>query len=171
VEFAINYYFFTLFFFWIGFAIVVGVAANTRGRSGGGWFLLTILISPLLAGLLLFALPRFDRSRAKDATAAPMKKCPYCAQMIPLEALVCHLCRREVDTAENVKVLLDNENKRIHEEKNLKSKKEDENARAARRQIVVVILIIVAIIVYIAYISNKAADNSKVVSPSSTQSK
>jgi hypothetical protein len=44
--------------FWFGFAAIVGVAANSRGRSGGGWFLLAILISPLLAGLLILALPR-----------------------------------------------------------------------------------------------------------------
>jgi hypothetical protein len=45
--------------FWIGLAIIVGVAADTRARNGAGWFLLAILISPLLAGLLLLALPRF----------------------------------------------------------------------------------------------------------------
>ena len=37
--------------FWIGFAVVVGVAANTRGRSFGGWFFLALAISPLLAGV------------------------------------------------------------------------------------------------------------------------
>jgi hypothetical protein len=46
--------------FWIGFAVVVGVGANTRGRNGPGWGLLAVLISPLLAGLLLLALPRLD---------------------------------------------------------------------------------------------------------------
>jgi hypothetical protein len=46
-----------IFFFWIGFAVIVGVAANTRGRSGIGWALLALLISPLVAGLLLLALP------------------------------------------------------------------------------------------------------------------
>jgi hypothetical protein len=44
--------------FWIGFAVVVGVAANTRGRSFGGWFFFALAISPLLAGLLLLASPR-----------------------------------------------------------------------------------------------------------------
>jgi hypothetical protein len=49
-----------LIFIWltlIALSIVVGVAANTRGRSGGGWFLLSMLISPLIAGLLVLALP------------------------------------------------------------------------------------------------------------------
>jgi hypothetical protein len=43
---------------YFGLAIVVGVAANTRGRSGFGWFLLALVISPLIAGLLVMALPR-----------------------------------------------------------------------------------------------------------------
>ena len=36
---------------------IVGVAANTRRRNAIGWFVLSVLITPLLAGLLLFALP------------------------------------------------------------------------------------------------------------------
>ena len=43
---------------WLGLAIVVGVAANARGRSGPAWLLLAVIISPLLAGLLVLALPR-----------------------------------------------------------------------------------------------------------------
>ena len=51
-----------LAFTWLMFTIIVGVAANTRGRSGVGWFLLAALISPLIAGLLVLALPwRRDR--------------------------------------------------------------------------------------------------------------
>jgi hypothetical protein len=45
------------------------IAANTRGRSGLGWFLLAVLISPLLAGLLVVALPRLDTTTAALAMA------------------------------------------------------------------------------------------------------
>jgi hypothetical protein len=44
--------------FWFGLAIVIGVAAHYRGRSGFGWFLLSLVISPILTGLLLFVMPR-----------------------------------------------------------------------------------------------------------------
>ena len=55
------------FLFWLGFSIVVGVAANTRGRDGGAWCLLAIIISPLLAGLFVLALPRLrDGGRVRD---------------------------------------------------------------------------------------------------------
>jgi hypothetical protein len=42
---------------WLIFAIVVAAAANGRGRTGFGWFILAVVISPLLAGLLLAILP------------------------------------------------------------------------------------------------------------------
>jgi hypothetical protein len=43
--------------FWVGLAVVVGVAANSRGRSGFGWFLLAVLFSPLLAVIALLLMP------------------------------------------------------------------------------------------------------------------
>jgi hypothetical protein len=48
---------------WLVLAVVVGVAANSRGRNGFGWFVLGIVISPLIAGLLLAILPDL-RTRA-----------------------------------------------------------------------------------------------------------
>jgi MFS family permease len=47
-------------FAWVALAIIVGVAANTRGRNAFGWTLLALGISPLLAGLLVIALPKLD---------------------------------------------------------------------------------------------------------------
>jgi len=42
---------------WFVLAIVIGVAAQRRDRSGFGWFLLAILLSPLIVGILLAVLP------------------------------------------------------------------------------------------------------------------
>jgi uncharacterized membrane-anchored protein len=48
------------FLIWIGLCIVVGVAAQSRrNRNGFGWFLLSLLITPLLAGLLVLAMPSY----------------------------------------------------------------------------------------------------------------
>ena len=65
---------------WIAFAAVVGVGARTRGREGFGWFLLAIVISPLLAGAFLLASPRKDQ-KEKDpftdiATLAAIEATP-----------------------------------------------------------------------------------------------
>jgi hypothetical protein len=47
---------------WFALAIVVGVAAGGRGRSGVGWFALALILSPLIAGLLLL-IPTDMRTR------------------------------------------------------------------------------------------------------------
>ena len=42
---------------WIVFSIVAGVIANARGRSGFGFFLLSLVLSPLIGILLAACLP------------------------------------------------------------------------------------------------------------------
>jgi hypothetical protein len=44
------------------FPILVGVAASNRGRSGFGWFCLSLLITPLFSFILLLALPKQERT-------------------------------------------------------------------------------------------------------------
>jgi hypothetical protein len=62
------------FIFWLVFSVVVGIGAAGRGRHGAGWFLLSMVISPLLSFLLLMMLP----SRSKSAGAP---QTPGAAQM------------------------------------------------------------------------------------------
>ena len=50
-----------LIWVYIVLAVIVGVAANSRGRSGIGWFFLALIISPFISGLLVLALRRVDR--------------------------------------------------------------------------------------------------------------
>ena len=51
--------------FWVPFAIIVGVGANKRGRSGFGFFLFSVAFSPILGAVLLWAVgsraPRKER--------------------------------------------------------------------------------------------------------------
>lgn len=42
-----------MFILWLAFAGLVGAAASKMKRSFLGWFILAILISPLLAGIIL----------------------------------------------------------------------------------------------------------------------
>lgn len=60
--------------FWIALSAIVGVAANTRGRVGWQWGVLALFITPLLAGLLLFALPRLDPIAAQAQRATPLRR-------------------------------------------------------------------------------------------------
>jgi hypothetical protein len=80
-----------LFLFWFFFAIVVAVIATNRGRSGFGWFLLSVFISPLLSVILVLALKNL-----KDEENSPNSnthvKCPDCKELVFKEASVCKHC-------------------------------------------------------------------------------
>jgi hypothetical protein len=47
-----------LFLFWLILSIVVGVFAGSKSRSGFGWFVLSLFISPIITLILLAILPR-----------------------------------------------------------------------------------------------------------------
>ena len=81
-------------FFWIGFAIAVGIWASNRGRSGFGWFLLSCVISPLLAAIFLavtknHAEPKLSSVKPNELTHA---KCSQCAEFVLPEAHKCKHC-------------------------------------------------------------------------------
>jgi hypothetical protein len=59
------------FLLWIGLSIAVAAAANTRGRNAPGWFFLALLISPLIAGLLIIALPNV--AEGKGSRSRPFR--------------------------------------------------------------------------------------------------
>jgi phosphotransferase system glucose/maltose/N-acetylglucosamine-specific IIC component len=61
---------------WLALAIVIGIAAARRGRSGLGWLVASLIVSPLIAAILLALLPdrRYEevlsRLAAQNAAAA-----------------------------------------------------------------------------------------------------
>lgn len=69
-----------IFVFWLVLAIVVGVIAGSRNRNGFGWFILALVISPLIAGILVLAL------------GSSGKACPQCAEKVQPAAKVCKHC-------------------------------------------------------------------------------
>ena len=86
-------------FFWFGFAIIVGVAANTRGRSGFGWFLLALIISPLLAGLLVLAMPHKRAGVVDLATMAAVEATPIGSQSGRCLRMRCKKKKRSVTSS------------------------------------------------------------------------
>lgn len=83
------------FSFWVVFAVVVGIGASHRGRSGFRWFLIAMVISPLLGIILLFLLPTRDEQREiaeEKGVSGEYKKCPMCAEVIRRAAVKCRYC-------------------------------------------------------------------------------
>ena len=65
---------------WLGLSLVAGVVAANKGRSGFGFFLLSVLLSPLIGIPAALAARRDQTVVEKDLLSrGEMRKCPYCA--------------------------------------------------------------------------------------------
>jgi hypothetical protein len=78
------------FVFWflvyLFLAILFGVYASKKRRSGVGWFFLSLLVSPIITLIFLFIL---------GPSHSSLKKCPRCAEEVKIEAMVCRFCNYE----------------------------------------------------------------------------
>lgn len=80
------------FFLWFAFSIAVGMLAGKRGRGSGTWFLISLILSPLLG--MIFCLIADDLS--KRVAAEERVKCPACAEMVLPDAVVCKHCHADL---------------------------------------------------------------------------
>lgn len=106
-------------FLWVLFCILAGVFANNRGRSFIFWFIISMLLSPLISVIVLLLLKNIklddknfhrvlnDSSRwieehdrhkelisiiSNNTNHVDTKICPYCAETIKMKANLCRYC-------------------------------------------------------------------------------
>jgi len=86
-----------IFIIWLIFAVLVGAYASSKGRSGVGFFLIAVLLSPLI-GFIIAAIvqPIRANTEAKALETGDVKKCPNCAELVKAEARLCKHCHSEL---------------------------------------------------------------------------
>jgi len=86
-----------LFLFWIAFSVIAGAIAANKGRSAFGFFLLAVILSPLIGIICaLIARPNTGRVESEMLEKYTMRRCPYCAELVRFEAVKCRFCQSEL---------------------------------------------------------------------------
>lgn len=87
-----------LFVMWVAFSIAAAIFASSRGRSGFAWFLVSMIISPLIAFVFIAVMKNeaMPPVTTKTPTSETHVKCPSCAEFVLPEASKCKHCGSEL---------------------------------------------------------------------------
>ena len=94
---------------WIILSILCGFLASSKGRSGVGYFFLSLLLSPLI-GFIAVLIAGEDKEETENAkiSSGESKKCPDCAELIKMEAKVCKHCGKRLKLSKEQEDLIAN---------------------------------------------------------------
>jgi hypothetical protein len=88
-----------LFIFWVVCGIASSFVASAKNRSALNWFFIGMLLGPiglLMIGFVPATTPPTPEKTTFSFSSAGMKICPYCAEEIKKDAIVCRYCRKDV---------------------------------------------------------------------------
>jgi hypothetical protein len=85
---------------WTLLSIGVGIAAKSRGRLGFAWFVIAMLITPVLALIFLVVMRQLAPDgqaaaflqRESAVTAETHTRCPDCRELVRRDARKCRHC-------------------------------------------------------------------------------
>lgn len=79
---------------WLLCALAAGIVASSKGRSGIGWFLLSLLLFGILGLLIVGFMPSLKPQDGREAIPDSRERvaCPACRELIIRGAEVCRFC-------------------------------------------------------------------------------
>jgi len=80
---------------WIVCIVACAILADNKGRSVGGWVVLAIVLGPITL-LLAAVVPNLKQEQLTSADETGSRPCPFCAERIKRQAVVCSYCGRDV---------------------------------------------------------------------------
>jgi len=86
-----------IIFGWMILSLIAAVIADRKGRSGVWFFFLSLVFSPLIGIIAaLIAKPDADEVDRQAVLSGRSRKCPYCAELVKADAVVCRFCGRDL---------------------------------------------------------------------------
>ena len=76
---------------WLFLSLIAGYIAANKGRSGAGFFLLSLFLSPLIGIIVALVISSNDNRQ--------QHKCPFCAESVKSEAIVCPHCGADISAS------------------------------------------------------------------------
>ena len=84
-------------FFWLLFSVIVGWFAHQKGRSGIAFFLIAIVISPMIGLIVVLIIkPSDEVMEQRMLLSGEGKTCPFCAEVVRSEAVTCKHCGKDI---------------------------------------------------------------------------